>query len=110
MESGPKIVADGLSRLRRAKDYGAVRARLLTEARSRHGEEIKVVSFWRRIWLNLRIEREVQAELDKMCPPGAYYVVGQSQIDVHNQLPDPTSPSVTPPANAGDAPSVAADH
>jgi hypothetical protein len=27
-----------------------------------------------------------------------------------NQLPDPTSRSVTPPAKAGDAPSVAADH
>jgi hypothetical protein len=30
--------------------------------------------------------------------------------DVPNQLPDPTSPSVTPPAGAGGAPSVAADH
>jgi len=29
---------------------------------------------------------------------------------VSNQLPDPTSPSVTPPAGAGGAPSVAADH
>jgi hypothetical protein len=29
---------------------------------------------------------------------------------VANQLPDPTSPSVTPPAGAGGAPSVAADH
>jgi translation elongation factor EF-Tu-like GTPase len=27
-----------------------------------------------------------------------------------NHLPDPTSPSVTPPASAGGAPSVAADH
>ena len=27
-----------------------------------------------------------------------------------NHLPDPTSPSVTPPAGAGGAPSVAADH
>ena len=27
-----------------------------------------------------------------------------------NQLPDPTSPSVTPPAGAGGAPSVVADH
>jgi hypothetical protein len=27
-----------------------------------------------------------------------------------NQLPDPTSPSVTPPAGAGGAPSVTADH
>ena len=30
--------------------------------------------------------------------------------NVPNQLPDPTSPSVTPPAKAGGAPSVAADH
>ena len=30
--------------------------------------------------------------------------------DEPNQLPDPTSPSVTPPAGAGGAPSVAADH
>jgi hypothetical protein len=29
---------------------------------------------------------------------------------VANQLPDPTSPSVSPPAEAGGAPSVAADH
>ena len=32
------------------------------------------------------------------------------RADVPNQLPDPTSPSVTPPAGAGGAPSVAADH
>src|SRR5271166_4420563 len=31
-------------------------------------------------------------------------------IVVPNQLPDPTSPSVTPPAGAGIAPSVAADY
>jgi hypothetical protein len=31
-------------------------------------------------------------------------------FNVPNQLPDPTSPSVTPPAGAGVAPSVAADH
>ena len=29
---------------------------------------------------------------------------------MHNQLPDPTSPSVTPPAKTGGAPFVAADH
>jgi hypothetical protein len=33
-----------------------------------------------------------------------------SMDEVPNQLPDPTSPSVTPPAKAGGAPSVAADH
>jgi len=30
--------------------------------------------------------------------------------DANQQLPDPTTPSVTPPAGAGGAPSVAADH
>jgi hypothetical protein len=34
----------------------------------------------------------------------------EGQFKVPNQLPDPTSPSVTPPAGAGGAPSVAADH
>jgi hypothetical protein len=33
-----------------------------------------------------------------------------SPLPEPNQLPDPTSPSVTPPARAGGAPSVAADH
>jgi hypothetical protein len=31
-------------------------------------------------------------------------------MNMPNQLPDPTSPSVTPPAGAGAAPSGAADH
>ena len=35
---------------------------------------------------------------------------GSVAHSVSNQLPDPTSPSVTPPARAGVAPSVAADH
>jgi hypothetical protein len=40
------------------------------------------------------------------------WVDGSPKIDKDqsNQLPDPTSPSVTPPAGAGVAPSVAADH
>jgi hypothetical protein len=32
------------------------------------------------------------------------------KISMSNHVPDPTSPSVTPPADAGGAPSVAADH
>jgi hypothetical protein len=35
---------------------------------------------------------------------------GRRRLNMPNQLPDPTSPSVTPPAGAGGAPSVAADH
>jgi putative flippase GtrA len=35
---------------------------------------------------------------------------GENLIKKPNQLPDPTSPSVAPPASAGAAPSIAADH
>jgi len=35
---------------------------------------------------------------------------GDALVLMSNQLPDPTSPSVTPPAGAGGAPSAAADH
>ena len=34
----------------------------------------------------------------------------RAEIEAPNHVPDPTSPSVTPPAGAGGAPSVAADH
>jgi hypothetical protein len=45
-------------------------------------------------------------QMTELLPIG----LGSSTIQVPNQLPDPTSPSVTPPAGAGAAPSVAADH
>ncbi len=37
-------------------------------------------------------------------------IAGLRERQKHNQLSDPTSPAVTPPAGAGGAPSVAADH
>src|ERR1039457_5507440 len=42
----------------------------------------------------------------QLCCPMA----GSATRKMPNQLPDPTSPSVTPPARAGGAPAVAADH
>ena len=47
-------------------------------------------------WISEIHDNEITALLRKMNAP--------------NQLPDPTSPSVTPPAGAGGAPSVGADH
>jgi hypothetical protein len=44
------------------------------------------------------------------APEGRNFAVKLQEWKVPNQLPDPTSPSVTPPAGAGGAPSVAADH
>jgi hypothetical protein len=47
---------------------------------------------------------------DYVLDLGTLRVSAVHQEDEPNQLPDPTSPSVTPPAGAGGAPSVAADH
>ena len=41
---------------------------------------------------------------------GEILEVVEKEVKQANQLPDPTSPSVTRPAGAGHAPSVAADH
>jgi|SRR5208283_5665952 len=55
--------------------------------------------------LRLTLHRRTYDELQKFFGPG-----GRPPYPWANQLPDPTSPSVTSPAGAGSAPSVAADH
>ena len=55
--------------------------------------------------------KAVREEFPLLFP--ADYVFGSGNPlfkDLANQLPDPTSPAVTPPAKAGVAPSVGADH
>jgi hypothetical protein len=49
----------------------------------------------------IRRRREAKAIISRETP---------ETVETPNQLPDPTSPSVTPAAGAADAPSVAADH
>jgi hypothetical protein len=74
-----RIVADSLIRFRGSKEFAAVRARLVAEARLRHGADPKGAYFWRRAWLRLVIEREVRAELGRLYPPGALYISGRAR-------------------------------
>jgi hypothetical protein len=69
-----RIVQDGPLRLRRSKEYAALRSRLVAEARLRHEAGPRGAFFWRRAWIWLRIEREVRAELRRLCPPDALYL------------------------------------
>jgi hypothetical protein len=48
-----KIVADGPQRWRDAKDYGAVRRRVVAEVAPRYEVEKKKASIWRRLWLEV---------------------------------------------------------
>jgi hypothetical protein len=71
-----EIVADGLQRLRRAKKWRAVRARLLAEARIRRREELGGASTLRRIWLEWEIQREVHARMGELFPDSALFFTG----------------------------------
>jgi hypothetical protein len=67
------IVSDSLVRFRRSREYGAVRTRLLAEARVRHDTDFRAASFWGRLLIRGAIEREVRSELNRIHPPGALY-------------------------------------
>jgi len=71
-KGAPGIIADGpLSA--RSKAYAAAEAQLVSEARIRHAKERAGASPLARIRLELKIRREVQAELRRRFPPHALY-------------------------------------
>jgi hypothetical protein len=79
MKARSDIVAGGLfSPL--SRQYAAARRRLTTAARTRYAQEIKDASTLGRMRLELRIEREVRAELDRIFPPGALYAAAQRRV------------------------------
>ena len=64
------------------------------------------ISPWTVQMLRVRTEKRI---ICLQC--GSDFALRTAKPDIwSNQLPDPTSPSVTPPARAGVAPSIAADH
>lgn len=73
-DSDSKIVADGMERLHKAKSYSVIRKRLLAEVALRHEAERKIASFWRRLWIRVKIHREVSTELKREFPPAALHI------------------------------------
>ena len=73
-DSESRIVADGAQRLRDAKGYTELRKRMLAEVARRYEGEKKSASFWRRLWLEVKIHREVRGELKKEFPPTALHI------------------------------------
>jgi hypothetical protein len=70
------IISGGLERFRSSKEFAALRARLVAEARLRHDADLRGAPFWRRAWLEVVIELEVRAKLRRLFPPGALYTLG----------------------------------
>ncbi|MFT3781532.1 MAG: hypothetical protein QM790_05895 [Nibricoccus sp.] len=73
-EPKSNIVFDG-RRLREGEDYTAVKRRLLLEVQRQHEDELRRASFWQRLWLRVKMRREVHAELKKQFPPAALHFV-----------------------------------
>jgi hypothetical protein len=73
-----KIVADGPQRYRDARDYQAIRRQLLAAARLRYESQMSKASLWRRIRIALRIQLEVQGELEKLFPSGCLHLARAS--------------------------------
>jgi hypothetical protein len=76
MRARSRIVADGpFSPL--SGQRAETRARLVAEARKRRAGDLRDASILGRVRLELAIEREVRAELDRIFPPGALYAAAQ---------------------------------
>jgi len=89
-----KIVADGEYRLWRAKDYFAVRRRIVREVKGQHAREIEAASFIRRFAVWFRIHREVRARMKKEFPVGALYLHRGFSEELPIQSPLPTRAAV----------------
>jgi hypothetical protein len=69
-----KIVADGDQRYREAKDYDAIRRRVLAEVSRRFESEKAKAPFWRRCWLEVKIRREARAIMKHEFPAGSLHI------------------------------------
>ena len=72
--SHERIVADGDQRYREARDYKAIRARVLVEVSKRFESEKAKASFLRRCWIEVMIRREVHAHMKREFPLGRLHV------------------------------------
>ena len=74
MQQSTKIVADGRERLREAGGYEEERRRLRAELARRVEFDCARMSWWNRLWLEVKLRHAVHTELRKKFPPGALHV------------------------------------
>ena len=69
-----RIVVDGADRLRDAGGYKEERRRLRAELARTFEFDRARVSWWNRLWLEVKLRRAVRTGLNKKFPPGALHV------------------------------------
>ena len=68
-----KIVVDGGDRLREAGGYFEERRRLRAELARTFAFDRARMSWWSRLWLEVKLRRAVRSELNKKFPPSALH-------------------------------------
>jgi hypothetical protein len=89
-----KIVADGEQRLWKAKDYFAVRGRIVREVKERYAQEFDAAPPFRRFAIWFRVHREVRTRMKKEFPVGALYLHRAFSAEEPIQPPLPTRAAV----------------
>jgi hypothetical protein len=69
-----KIVVDGADRLREAGGYNEERRRLRAELARTFEFDRPRVSWWSRLWLEVKLRGAVRTELNKKFPPSALHL------------------------------------
>jgi hypothetical protein len=68
MDRRDKFVADGRERVVR----GEIK-RIRREVRASYADRLAAAGFFRRLWLRIKIHREIQEQLDKIAPKDGLY-------------------------------------
>jgi hypothetical protein len=73
-EPTPHIIADGRERLTSAQGYRELKQQIEEEVRRGYADVWVRASVWRRLWLEVKVHREVRTRLGKRFPPSALHV------------------------------------
>ena len=68
MDRRDKFVADGRERIARGEIE-----RIRREVRARYADQMAAAGFFRRLWLRVRIRREIERQLNKIAPRDGLY-------------------------------------
>jgi hypothetical protein len=63
-----RFVVDGHSRAR-----GATEPEIRTQAIAKYSKQLEAAGIWGRLWLRLKINREISSRLNKVAPHDAHY-------------------------------------
>ena len=69
-----KIVADGQQRIQKTEEYQRKASEIRTSIKEKYRTEIAQSSFFKRVILSLKMQREIRREIQELAPDRALYL------------------------------------